>query len=57
MELGKGINNNECWLEVGHNLYQIGHIVRLVDDIQRPAEVRGVKDNEVSLVCVRTERW
>lgn len=57
MQFGQGIHNYECWLEIGHNLYQIGHIVRLVDDIQGPTKVRGVKDDKIPLVRVGPKRW
>ena len=34
VKLRERIHNHECWLQVGHDLYQVGHIIRLIDDIE-----------------------
>lgn len=50
VQLREGIDDDEGGLEIGHDLYQIGHIIRLIDDIEASTEVGWIEDDEIPLI-------
>lgn len=57
VQLGEGIDDDEGGFEIGHDLNEIGDIIRLVDDIQGPAQVRRIEDDEIPLIRLGPKGW
>lgn len=55
MELRQGIDDDQGWLQVGHNLYQIRDIIRVIDDIKGSAQVRRIEDDEIPMIRLWTK--
>ncbi len=56
VEFRKGIDNHECWLQVGHDLYEIGDIIGVVHNVKTATKVGGIEYDEVSVVRLRAKR-